>query len=131
MPTMGEQLVAKLTADSAVTALVSSRIFPNVLPQGSSLPAIVYTVVDDVPQRTLSGAVDELLHNSRVQIDCYARASASLGGYAGAHQLADAVNNVVGNLSDPTLNSTAADKRDLYDNETSYFRVSMDFSVWH
>jgi hypothetical protein len=129
--TVAEQLVAKLNADGAVTALVSGRIYPSTLPQAATLPAIVYTVVSDVPENSLDGTVATRLRSARVQVDCYARNSADGGGYLASHAVADAVENVIGNLSDPSLNSTPADKRDLFDNETTYFRVSMDFIVWH
>jgi hypothetical protein len=134
--TLGEQLRTLLLADSTVSGLVGTRVYPGVMPEAlpnaqPTLPAIVYTVVDDVPQNALAEAASARLYNARVQMDCYARATSSGGAYATAHQVAAAVQNVIGNLTDPALNSTAATRRDLYDNTTTYHRVSMDFTVWH
>lgn len=131
MATVGEQLVAALTADATVSSLVASRIYPVTLPEGVTLPAITYQVVSDVPQNSTDGTTSTRLKQARVQIDCYARAGASGGGYLGAHAVADAVENVVGNLTAPGFNGILDRTDDLFDNETEYFRVSMDFFIWH
>lgn len=132
MPTVGEQVVAKLAADATVAGLVAGRVYPNTMPEGATLPAIVYQVVSDVPQNSFDGTTSTRLKQARLQVDCYARpSSAGGGGYLQAHAVADAVEAVIGNLSDPAFNATLELSRDLYDNATEYHRVSMDFSVWH
>jgi hypothetical protein len=128
--TLGETIRARLVANAAVTALVGGRIFPNVMPEGSTMPAIVYTIVSDVPENSFDGSASSRLKNATVQIDSYARASKGIGAYAGAHQVDDAVVEVVANLQEPGLSATLESARDLFDNETEYHRVSSDFTVW-
>ena len=44
-----------LTADSDVSALVSTRVFPYMRQQGTAFPAIVYELEDTEPQQGLDG----------------------------------------------------------------------------
>ena len=44
-----------LTADSDVSALVSTRVFPYLRQQGTAFPAIVYELEDTDPQQGLDG----------------------------------------------------------------------------
>ena len=51
-----EQVLRKvLVDDSDVSGVVSTRVFPNYVPQGESLPAIVYNLDDTKPIAHLSG----------------------------------------------------------------------------
>lgn len=45
-----EALKTHLAANAALTALVSARIYPGILPQNSALPAVVYQKVSAVPE---------------------------------------------------------------------------------
>lgn len=81
--TVEEWLVAHLKADAGVSALVSSRIYPLLLPEGAALPAISYQTVGDVLHYSHSG--NSKLRRARVQITCHADT------YAGAKSLAGAV----------------------------------------
>lgn len=125
---LGEAVFAALTADTAVTALVAQRIFPDEVPEGTPMPAVVYQVISDVPENSLDGDAVSRRKLARVQVDCYARAEKGrTGRYRLAHQVATAVENVIANLSDPDLSGSLEASRDFYDNVTGYARVSMDF----
>lgn len=126
---VGSAIRALLLADATVASLVSTRIYPNVLPQSVTLPAIVYSVISDVPELSFDGAIEDTLASVRMQIDCYARPVGS-GAYGQVHQVAAAVKAVIGNLSAPGFNANYETMRDLYDDQTRYHRVSMDFIVW-
>lgn len=130
MATAGETIRARLIADAPTAALVGTRVYPNELPQNVTLPALVYNVVSDVPENSFTGDTSTRLKAVRLQVDCYARAIGSVGSYAGAHEVADCVENVIGNLSEPGLSGNYESSRDLYDNVTQYHRVSMDFTIW-
>ena len=43
-----EALYSKLTGDAGVAALVSTRIYPNVVPQDIALPAVAYQRISTV-----------------------------------------------------------------------------------
>lgn len=70
MADVAESLVQYLRTKSAITDLVSDRISPDSLPQGSSLPAIVYYEIDNVSAEHLGGIAG--VAHARFQIDCYA-----------------------------------------------------------
>lgn len=59
-------LYTHLVNDTAVAALVSTRIYPLVTPQDALLPAIAYQVIDDVPVYTHQSASGQ--SRSRVQL---------------------------------------------------------------
>lgn len=129
--TVGETVRTILTADSATTAIVAGRIYPNELPQGVNLPAVVYTTISDTPELTFSTAIANTFKAARVQLDCYARPTTAGGGaYAQAHALARAVASALGDVADSDLQINLEAERDLYDNVTQYHRVSLDFTVW-
>jgi hypothetical protein len=119
-----EAVRAELLADLTLQGLVGQRIYPLVMPQGSETPALVLTVISDIPENSFDGTAETRLREARVQIDSYAET------YLQAHQLADAVLAIVGNLSRPDLSAVADDSRDLYDDETELHRVSADFAVF-
>lgn len=69
--------------DSAVTALVTQRIYPQRLPQNPEYPALVFRRVSGPQVHNLAGAAGRAV--PRVQIDCYAET------YTQMEALADAV----------------------------------------
>ena len=121
MATFGEQIFSKLTAATAVTALVATRIYPNKAPQGAGAPRIVFLVVSDVPNNTLDGDVASRQRQARLQVDCYAEK------YLDAQALAEAVDSVLGNLSGPGLSGWRENSTDLWDEEAQLHRVLMEF----
>lgn len=120
----GEQVRVKLVADAAVTAIVSTRIYPSFMPQQTRPPALVLTVVDSLPQLSLVSVDETALTNARVQVDCYHR------DYSMAHQLAEAVADCLDDMSDTDFQAVKLISRDLYDTELLVHRVSVDFSIW-
>lgn len=118
---IGADLFSILAGNAGVATLAGDRIFPGVMPQGSGLPAVVYTAVDDVPENTLE---DFTLSNARVQVDCYAK------GYVAAQTLAKAIVDVLSGYRVGGMSLLLLAKRDGYEDETQYHRVSMDFSMW-
>lgn len=121
MATFGETLRAALIADAAVAALVNARVFPSVIPQDATFPAVRYMVVDDLPWNTLEGGHSR--RAARVQVDVYAPK------YLGAHALADAVAGAVGSITGPAMTAVLLSRRDGYEDVTGKYRVSMDFSM--
>jgi len=75
-----------LVADTDVSAVVSSRIHADVLPQRCVFPAIAYEIIDTTPNEHLNGIVD--LSRARIQIDCYAKTRADANSLADKVRLA-------------------------------------------
>lgn len=64
-------VTAKLKATGAITALVSTRVFPQLDTQEPALPSIVYSVLGSEGGKRLSGAANAL-RKWVIRIDCYA-----------------------------------------------------------
>lgn len=109
-----------LSGASGIAALVSTRIYPLVLPQSSSYPAISYQRISNSPQQ---GSTD--LRSTRWQINCWAST------YTGAQTLATAVKTA---LEEYTATATAprikmalvVNELDDYDSEANVYRVIVD-----
>jgi hypothetical protein len=87
--TIEEAVCERLLAISAVTALVSTRVYQLRLPQHTTLPAIRVQLVDERDDYHLRGATNLL--QSRVQVDAYAEEASASDPYATATALADAI----------------------------------------
>ena len=120
---LGDALLAQLAADPDLVALVGDRMFPNLVPQGQAMPALVYSIISTAPGNTLDGNAEERLDTVRLQIDCWAKT------YRQAHLLDKLVDRVLANLVLPEISAWREGSRDLYDNQTQRHRVSTDYLV--
>lgn len=122
---LGDAIFAALTGYPALAALIGTRAYPNKLPQNEPVPALVYSVISDVPLSSMTTAVTDMLKNARVQVDAYAKT------YSEVQRVALAVSAAL-DLRNPSpgLSAELLTPRDLFDDETQNFRVSMDFTVW-
>ena len=58
-----------LIANAGLTALIGTRIYPSVLPQTPTLPAVVYQTISDVREMLHDGP--QGLPVARIQYDCW------------------------------------------------------------
>jgi Protein of unknown function (DUF3168) len=113
--------------DSTVGPLVGDRVRPMMLPEGSTLPAMVFTVVATTPLASMDGV--NALQTKRVQIDCYAANAPA------AKQLAAALHNLLdgykGTLSEGTLVMSSLPDQDVdsFEYDPQMFRIACDFTV--
>lgn len=83
----GKSIRTYLQTKSTVTDLTSTRMFPDHLPQNTTLPAMTYAVVStNGPQHMTASAG---YSDFRVQLDCYADT------YAAAQNLAEQIRLVM------------------------------------
>lgn len=91
-------IVERIKAIAAVTALVSTRVYPLTLPQKVALPAVRVQVVWEVNPFHLRGAVN--VQTTRIQVDAFAvekaQAIAVLEAIAGNWAGADPPNGLSG-----------------------------------
>lgn len=131
MMTDGEAVFAILMADAPTTTLIGKRAYPNQLIEGTDLPALVYQVISNVPQHSLDGSYATRLRQVRVQLDAYARPTFALGGgYLQVQAIANAVIAALEAQASSSLSAWLESSRDLFDNESQFHRVTMDFSIW-
>lgn len=69
MSDIQEDLRQYLIADASVLALVSTRIFPDVLPQGQSNDSIVLETISSNTDGTIGGTIVSV--GTRISVRCY------------------------------------------------------------
>lgn len=122
--TLGELIYAAVTGNAAASALLGTRIYPNRRPQAAqTFPLAVYSIVSDVPYNSFTGTAQTRLSRARLQVDVYART------YLEAQRAAQAVDDVIANLTSPDLSGDRDVSRDLYEDETELHRVETEYIV--
>ncbi len=127
MAAIETHLFTHLTGNTALAALVSNRIYPDMLPQDATYPAIRYAVIDRVEVLVKPSKTTVRHVRARVQLDLYART------YSAAKQLEAALVAAV-YAFDRTVNSAivgsrVADLRDSTDDESGIAAISIDASI--
>lgn len=130
-------LRALLLANAAISPAVgASRVYPLVLPQGTTATSIVYSRISGIGDHHSTGPSG--LARPRFQVDCWAtthNAAAALAllvkecldGYQGSVQWDD---NSPGNAIE--IQGIFFDsERENYDSEAKLYRVSHDYFVWY
>lgn len=105
-----------VTGDATLTALLGTRVYPAILPDNATLPALVYSVISQVPIG--SGGCE----STRVQVDCYA--ATYLTGVK-------AVRDGLVTLANATGNWTHVAGPDFYEDELSVYRQVVDIIIAH
>lgn len=121
MAQLEKRIYAVLTGYTGVSALVGTRVYPLVLPQKCTFPAISYLRVSGGQQMNLSGY--SRLEAPRIQVDAWAES------YGQAKDLAAAIRAAL--LSATDFKVSDISDRDLFEDSSALFRVSTDFTVWH
>lgn len=114
-------LYTALTDHAGLTALVSARIYPLVIPPDPTLPAIAYQRIVSTPVETMdqSGSgVDRVVF----QVTAWSTTNAE------AHSVIAQVDLAMAAASFAVVTLSV---RDDYDYETKLFGVSTDYSTWH
>ena len=123
-----EGLKAALAADGTVNGLVSGRIYPEIMSESVTYPAISYTRISTVPWQILTGVAT--FTQVRIQIDCWA------SSYSGVKALASAMKNAIHGVralgSVDIEHCFMVSQQDLsqIDGDREDRRVSMDFMVY-
>lgn len=134
MTTVEQGLVSYLTGYAGLTALVSTRIYPYMIPQDATLPCVTYQRIGT--PRTLThgdtGATGTLAR-PRIQFSCWAATLSSAMDIA--YQLRAALNGKKGSIGTAPNNVTVRailvdNELDDRDPETKLFRVIADYLVW-
>lgn len=112
-------LRTRLLEDATLRDLVGDGVYPDLVPQGATLPAVRYEVLSDRRLPTLEG--QSTLRQARVQMDAVATSRAV------ADRIGQAVERILGGLSGaiPETRDGQSPRVDVDDSvqETSYSRV--------
>lgn len=112
---------------------VATRLYPNILPQNPTLPAIVYQRIATTRVNSLSGPSG--LATPRFQFTCWATTyggakvvaealRAALDGYtgaAGAYAISDAILEDDGDIYEPSIGLE----------EKEAWGIRLDYIIWH
>jgi len=115
-----------LEENVGVAALTSTRIYPLILPQTPTYPAITYQRVSNTGQDGTS-----TLRQSRWQVNCWSKRRDGAGGYGECQQLATAVKAALEEYIDlsatPGINmALVVNELDDYEETTQIYRVIID-----
>lgn len=95
---------------------VNQRIYPLLLPQKCTYPALVYTIVNDADEQSFNG--EFLGKNTRIQVDVYDLS------YIGAKNTKNAVIEAIYPLGAIEINV-----QDFLEEDTQLFRQLIDFRI--
>lgn len=126
---MEEDLRALLTGDTALTALVSTRIYWSAIPQNATDPAVVMYLISGGHLYHMQGVSG--LTGNRVQIDV--RAVSQTSAWAVSRAIKDRLSGFRGGQGDTEFAGIFLDS-ERQGSETpknvTYYTASMDFEVW-
>lgn len=119
-------LYSVLIASSDVTAHVGARIYPLVLPQNPTYPALTYELIEPRTIMTLSGPIS--LSNPQIELNVWARTykeAKELAGHCNSAVVAAPTSVFVGNLADTKDLAETVEEMEIV------YRVQQTYSVWH
>jgi len=110
-------LVAHLKADSEVSALVGTRIYPLKAPQNVTNPYMTYQVVNDNSNQCIGGETYQ--NDTRFQIDVWDT----------TYSKVDAIKKAVLSALTGFKSSNSIRAMDDYESETKLYRQLIDFKL--
>ena len=121
-------MITRLEAVTGVTDLVGTRIYPNLLPQSPTYPALTYQQVSGPRIESLQGHSG--LAHPRFEFNAFAET------YIEARDIIEQVRLALEGFSG-TVDSVdidginLLDSRDFFEDSLGVHRRDMDFEVWH
>lgn len=120
---------ALLSAAAGVTAIVGTRLYPSMVPEGVALPAAVMRLVSNTRVGVIDAAAQQHIYRARVQVNALS------SGFVQAQALRLAVKAAMkfqrGAIGGVTVSSIVddVDLPDDYDNELHAFVAPADFII--
>ena len=115
------ELYTALTADTTIYAVTSSRIYPLLMPQDPTFPAITYERISSNKVNGLDGYLD--MDNAHIMLNIWATR------YDTAKELAEDVHDRMNKTT--AFRSILVNDLDGYDIDTGLYVVSQDYSCWN
>jgi hypothetical protein len=124
---LGAYIRLVLTGDAGVRALVTDRVYSEILPQGPTTPAVVFAEVSADEDYSLEGPTG--VRRNSVAVDSWAekRADATALGIAVKRALSGHSGAAGGFEVQSCFFVT---ERWAFDAETGLYRTSQDYEVW-
>ena len=117
-----------LSADLGLKALVSTRIYPLLLPQNATLPALTYARVST--ERESAFVSDPGLSTARIQVDVWGDTVSSVQNVA--EEVRGALHRYKGTIAAVVVEESHIENEVMmYEPETEIFHIVLDFSILH
>ncbi len=127
-----EALYSYLSTYAGLAALVGTRIYPLVLPQNPTLPAITYQKVSRAGERAMSSPSPRVTR-SRFQFSCWGTTYGSVKDVAA--QLKAALQDYQGLMGGTggvtVLDADVANEQDIYEPEAFVYHLPVDVMIYH
>lgn len=128
MANIEASLVSLLLSYSSVSDLIGTRIYPVMMTQGATMPAIVYNRINTYGEH--ANQTTATLITSRFRFDCYANTMIEAQDLAS--KVKTSLDAFIGTiLSVPIEGILYADEFDGYDEDSDLAVVGVDFKVMH
>jgi len=129
--TIAQDFYTYVTANSAIDALVSDRIYPHVIPQHEGdRPCITFNVSGDDDILLISGGRSDT-RIAEIEVNCWATR------YLDARNLADTFRTELVGVRGSFGSSTAESVRIIndfdgpFDDDSNLYRVTLRFQIYH
>ena len=116
-------LYTRLSTFAGLTALVSTRIYPLIAPQGVTYPAVTYQRISTMPREVAMGS-DPGIARARIQVTAWGDTYTSVKAIADQIRLALERYNTTG-----IFDIYIIAENDLYDEEALKFGAAIDAEV--
>jgi len=126
---IADNLYAYLTSQAGITNIASTRIYPVILPQEPTYPAITYNDDDSNYTETFSGQTDHV--QSIYQLDAWDNTYA--GSVALGNAISAALKNKSGSFGGITIQRCTVLSGPImaYEDSVEAYRQTYIFSIWH
>lgn len=115
-------LFTALSTNVGLSALIGARLYPDVIPQGATLPCVVYQRISTPRFQVLGSTQAVAVSRPRIQFSCWA------GTAAGALAVCAALRTA---LLATSYAVTLDSEYTLRDPDSAYFRRNLDVFVAH
>jgi hypothetical protein len=115
-------LYTALSGNASLAALVGTRIKPDVLPQGTTLPAVVYQRISTPRNQAFGSAQTVVISRPRFQFSCWALTPDD------ALAVCAALRTALLALTNPV---TLESEYTMRDPDTNYYRRNLDSFIGH
>lgn len=123
-------LFSRVTTYAGFAALCGTRVYPIVLPQNPTLPAVTFQRISAVREQIFGGSAG--LAHPRFQFTVWASTYASSRDVAEQLRLAlDGYYGLMGGAGGVQADATLVGEQEFFDPETGWYQTMMDFEVWH
>lgn len=118
----------QLANTAGVTALVGTRVYPGLLPQQPTMPALVYQLINNDRVQVHRGQTTGA--KARIQVTCWGNSEASVA--AVKEQVRVAMIAMAGSVASVTIDGVVCEGEvEGFEPDTIRHYIALDFFVWH